>query len=228
MNNFWRRAKPFILGALCVTLALYFSPLSLTIGYALAIHDVAPIWAKLFSPGLTFIMAVFGMLLAFASFCGAIAAVIEARQKQESLPPLFYYASLFCLIIGVSWSLPLRFRYLWPTRRAGLQQAATRARPLISAIEKFRVENKRAPHNLQELTPVYLPEIPPTGMAAYPRFEYSVGSERTHFQTYQLQIRTSAGFLNWDTFNYWPEGDYPTEMYGGRVERVGAWAYVHE
>ena len=26
MSNFWRRAKPFILGALCVTLALYFSP----------------------------------------------------------------------------------------------------------------------------------------------------------------------------------------------------------
>ena len=27
---------------------------------------------------------------------------------------------------------------------------------------------------------------------------------------------------------YWPEGNDPDLMYGGGVERIGTWAYVHE
>lgn len=231
MKSFWRRAKPFVWGALCVVLALYLSPLSVTLSYALATHDFASLWALLFNPGFAFMMAFGGMFMAFAAICIALGAAIEAYQKRARLTPKFYYAALFCVVCGAGWVFYPGIRIAWPTRRAGLQQAATRAQPLIFAIEKFRLENKRAPYNLQELVPIYLSKIPQTGMGAYPRFRYKSreeSGENARFQSYQLQISTSAGFINWDTFNYWPEGDYPSEMYGGTVERIGAWAYVHE
>ena len=34
--------------------------------------------------------------------------------------------------------------------------------------------------------------------------------------------------LQFDCFVYWPERNYPEHMYGGWVERMGDWAYVHE
>lgn len=229
MTNFWRRAKPFVLGALCVMLALYLSPLSIPIGYAVSTHNIT-LWTKLFAPTSVFIVFA-GVFVAFAFLCVTLGAAIEAYQKREALTPKFYYAALFCVIYVAGHIFYPGFNVGWPKRRAGLQQAATRAQPLIFAIEKFRLEKNRTPHSLQELVPNYLPEIPRTGMAAYPRFEYSTREEhegRTHFKTYELQVQTSIGFINWDTFNYWPEADYPAQMYGGRVERIGAWAYVHE
>ena len=45
---------------------------------------------------------------------------------------------------------------------------------------------------------------------------------------YELQVPCPLGMLNWDVFVFWPDGDYPTYMYGGGVELVGDWAYVHE
>ena len=230
MKSFWRCAKPFVLGVLCVLLALYLSPLFIPISYAISTHIIAWPWAILFGPVSVSLMLA-GVLIAFAFFCVAVGAAVEAYQKRESPTPKFYYATSFCVIYVAGCIFYPGFGIGWPMRRAGLQRAATRARPLISAIEKFQLKEKRAPRSLQELSPDYLSKIPATGMTIYPQFEYSTSEEnrgRTRFKSYQLQIRTSFGFLNWDTFNYWPEGDYPAEMYGGRVERVGAWAYVHE
>ena len=228
MKSFWRRAKPIGWGAFSVVLGFYFSPLSILVGYGLATHDLPLLWAKLWSPGLTFLMAMAGLLIAFVAFCVAVVAAIEAYQERRRLAPKFVYATLFCVVYVAGYVCYPGLSFAWSQRRSGLQRTAARARPLVDAIEKFRVENQRPPHDLQELVPHHLPNVPDTGMTLHPRFEYSMGSKGTHFQTYQLQIRTSAGFLNWDTFNYWPEGDYPAQMYGGRVERVGAWAYVHE
>ena len=230
MKRFWRRAKPIGLGALCVGLALYLSPLSIVVGYGLATHELSPWWAKLWSPGLTFILAMFGMLIAFAAFCVAAAAAIEAYQERARLAPKFAYATLFCVVYLAGFVFYPGLSLAWPQRRVGLQRAAVRARPLVNAIEKFRADKQRAPHDLQELVPHYLPAVPQTGMALYPRFDYSTHKEwkDAEFKTYQLQVRTPVGWLNWDTFNYWPEGGYPAQMGGNRVERIGDWAYVHE
>ena len=45
---------------------------------------------------------------------------------------------------------------------------------------------------------------------------------------WELQIPCSNGFLNWDVFFYWPSEEYPDHVYGGWVERIKNWAYVHE
>lgn len=45
---------------------------------------------------------------------------------------------------------------------------------------------------------------------------------------WELRIDCSRGMLNWDVFFYWPTQRYPDNIYGGIVERIGDWAYVHE
>lgn len=45
---------------------------------------------------------------------------------------------------------------------------------------------------------------------------------------WELRIDCSRGMLNWDVFFYWPTQRYPNHIYGGVVEGIADWAYVHE
>lgn len=56
------------------------------------------------------------------------------------------------------------------------------------------------------------------------------GALEEHFSgaPYELTVPCPLGQLNWDVFVYWPSEAYPDQMYGGWVERIGSWAYVHE
>ncbi len=45
---------------------------------------------------------------------------------------------------------------------------------------------------------------------------------------WELRINCSTGFLNRDVFFYWPVQKYPPQIYGGDVEPVVDWAYVHD
>lgn len=45
---------------------------------------------------------------------------------------------------------------------------------------------------------------------------------------WELRIPCPSGGINWDVFFYWPGERYPEHIYGGSVERIGQWAYVHE
>lgn len=45
---------------------------------------------------------------------------------------------------------------------------------------------------------------------------------------WELRVPCSDGLLDWDVFFYWPGGRYPDYQYGGSIERIADWAYVHE
>ncbi len=45
---------------------------------------------------------------------------------------------------------------------------------------------------------------------------------------WELRINCSTGFLNRDVFFYWSIQKYPQKIYGGDVEKVADWAYVHD
>jgi hypothetical protein len=45
---------------------------------------------------------------------------------------------------------------------------------------------------------------------------------------YDLWVDCPVLVLGFDTFHYWPSQGYPDLMWGGVVERIDAWAYVHE
>lgn len=123
-------------------------------------------------------------------------------------------------------------------RMVAFGRVAREAEPLVSALHRFNADNGRSPDALDELVPDYINSIP-TPAVGSGLFEYFRREEKGEapdvdpaetiaLWEWCLRLRCSRGFLNWDVFVYWPSEQYPTSMYGGRVERVGRWAYVHE
>ena len=201
MKVFWRWAKPLGLGALCVLLALYFSPLSAQVNYAIATHDVPYFWIRLFNNG-AFILALPGLAIGVIAPCFVLGSLIQARLRHEKLKSIVNYAALIWLVNWASFSLSSKIQRSWPQRRAGLQNAATRAQTLTSAIERYKADQGQPPADLEEWVPRYLPQIPATGMAAYPKFRYAIRAKRpggANFGVYELSVFTPFG-LSIDRF----------------------------
>ena len=107
---------------------------------------------------------------------------------------------------------------------------AERSEPIILAIERFEKETGHAPKYLDMLVPVYLPEIPKTKMGAYPNYSYYAGTKAEEYagNPWVLEIFSPTAGINFDLFFYFPLQNYPKHGYGGVLEKIGKWAYVHE
>lgn len=108
-------------------------------------------------------------------------------------------------------------------RMAAIATCAENAKPLIAAIDRYMSDHGKAPAELRDLVPVYLHRIPGTGWSRYPRWDYGMANG----EPYELVVNCSY-LLSFDSFVYWPSGNYPEHFYGGSAERIGAWAYVYE
>lgn len=115
-------------------------------------------------------------------------------------------------------------------RSHGFQRLALRSAPLVSAIRAYAEDHGRPPSTLGELVPRYLPRVPSTGMMAYPDYRYYVGTNAASYEgnPWALVVHAPSGGINFDKFIYFPMQNYPTRGYGGSLERVEDWAYVHE
>jgi hypothetical protein len=112
-------------------------------------------------------------------------------------------------------------------RMYGFELAAERAEPLIDAIESYSHDNGKPPATLDALVPNYLIELP----AKLPPLEIVTDSQQLSEygdNPWALTSLVSRWIMNWDRFIYFPDQAYPTRGFGGGLERVGAWAYVHE
>lgn len=116
-------------------------------------------------------------------------------------------------------------------RMAAFDSLGQKSMGLVQAIEDFQHARGHLPSQLDELVPDFLPTIPSTGMSAYPHFEYHAAAdtpEQHSGNPWVLILHTPMGFPNWDMFMYFPHQNYPERGYGGRIQRLGNWAYVHE
>jgi len=115
-------------------------------------------------------------------------------------------------------------------RMAAFHTLAERSTPLIQAIRSYEARHSTPPPELAALVPEFLPAIPSTGMAAYPRYEYHVGEKAAHYDgnPWVVVVFTPSGGINFDTFMYFPLQNYHKTGYGGSLERISDWAYVHE
>ena len=116
-------------------------------------------------------------------------------------------------------------------RTAGMKRFTQRSQTLIHAINKYEGERSSPPKSLNDLVPTYLPVIPSTGMMAYSEYKYYSGDEAAKQfggNPWALTVFTPSGFLNFDQMVYLPNQNYPVDGYGGRLQRIGDWAYVHE
>jgi hypothetical protein len=135
-----------------------------------------------------------------------------------------------CAVVIASGVLLLFPPVVWASgtlRSHGFRRAAERAAPVVAAIERFERERGQPPSSIEQLVPHYLPSLP----AGIPKFEIVAGdvAARDYYgNRWVLFANVPTGMINWDVFLYFPNGQYPDKGYGGWLERIGAWAYVHE
>lgn len=112
-------------------------------------------------------------------------------------------------------------------RMRGFELAARRAEPLVAAVSAYQHRHGRPPATIAALIPEYLPSLPP----GLPPMELRTG-ERAQREfggnDWALVAKVSRGMSNWDLFLYLPNQNYPPTGYGGTLERLGDWVYVHE
>ena len=145
---------------------------------------------------------------------------------------------LLCVVVAPA-CLYLGERLSQPIRREAIQGMAARAQPLIAAIRKFE-STHGAPHVLTELVPKYLPAIPTPGLNSSPRFYYTRArrGENLHDNVWIISVHAPhpppfSGFnrpaiRDDGEVLYLPNQNYDVLAARGVVERIGAWAYVHE
>ena len=164
-------------------------------------------------------------------------------------PLLLFYAFAWCLAFPVgfglvfaastrAWAVRLVLLGCWSLllfvlsmlgggalRMHGFALAAERAEPLIAAIERYIADFGAPPSSLTVLVPRHLAALP----EGLPPLRIESDPNATHSgKKWMLSAPCSSGPLNWDSFVYLPEQDYPAHFYGGSVQRMGKWAYVHE
>ena len=116
-------------------------------------------------------------------------------------------------------------------RMSGMAGATERARPLVTAIERYERDRGEPPPALEVLVPEFLSAIPSTGLGAYPEFDYFVGEkaeQRFAGNPWVLSIFTPSGGINFDQMLYFPRSNYADWEHGNAVERVVDWGYHHE
>ncbi|WP_339688503.1 hypothetical protein [Gimesia maris] len=128
-----------------------------------------------------------------------------------------------CFLLGNAWE-----RRVWTARWEAFSH---RSQPLIAAINDYERQHGAPPESLTVLVPDYLPAVPDTGIRACSEFQYFTGEDaRQQYagNPWALQVLPPVFGVGFDLVLYFPKQAYPEKGYGGWLERVGEWAYVHE
>ena len=171
-------------------------------------------------------LAIFGFLPVLAALPAVPVSFIALFWRKSRAWALTVLISGLIIVLVIPAGIKIGFAI----RREGFVKLAQRSRPLVSGIRQYEAKYGSPPADLQALVPEFLPEIPVTGMGAYPNYEYKVVSKPGEFENnpWVLTVKTSTGILSWDVFLYLPDQNYPRTGYGGVLERIEDWAYVHE
>jgi hypothetical protein len=106
---------------------------------------------------------------------------------------------------------------------AAFERLADASKPLVAAIAAYEARHGAAPESLHALVPEFLEAVPQTGLWVCRDYGYRVGTGNQWI----LEILVPRFLVDTDRFLYSPRGDY-VALAGGRFDRIGAWAYVHD
>jgi len=157
---------------------------------------------------------------------GAISYAVALFVRRKHRMGLFFLLLPFVFCVSVYFGRPLGRM----VRRAAFVRLAERSTPLVTAIRAYESKYGAPPPALAKLVPEFLPEVPRTGMRAYPIYRYYAGpvASKCDGNPWVLEVSTPSGGINFDTFIYFPLQNYPKTGYGGYLEPIRDWAYVHE
>lgn len=173
------------------------------------------LWLKLFFfLPLLLVLPVF----AIAPFLLFSRSLRPSAVRSIGLATIFVFAMIIGLLLGEK------------VRMNAFNSLAERSETLIQAIYAYQSAHGSLPGDLANLVPEFLPSVPGTGMAAYPDYDYLVGEKAASYDgnPWVLVVFAPSGGINFDTFMYFPVQNYPEHGYGGVLERIADWAYVHE
>ncbi len=154
------------------------------------------------------------LALVIALFASAFRALPKARAAASttSAAALGLFTGIcFAGVLSATWRMTA---FEWSTHRA---------RPLVEAIERYELDNGKPPTKLDALVPLYLDQIP----GRLPPLEIAVTLDYPP-NKWLLRADAGSGFLNWDQLLYLPQENYDDFTWGGSIERLGAWGYLHE
>ncbi|HVX11240.1 MAG TPA: hypothetical protein VHC22_08680 [Pirellulales bacterium] len=165
----------------------------------------------------------FPLLIAFLAIPFQILGLILEQTRRQS-----FFWLMLCLLFVISCITGIILGQ--KVRTAGMRAFAQRSRPLIAAIEQYRRDHSAPPRSLDDLVPDYLPQVPSTGMMAYPEYHYYAGEAKIAYagNPWALSVATPSGGINFDQILYFPNQNYPATGYGGSLQPIDDWAYVHE
>lgn len=166
------------------------------------------------------LMAVFTFVIAPAWLIAGLVLFVRSPYRKQAL---WMSGSGLVGILSFVGAMATAKAVRHPT----FQDLAERSKPLVGAIKKFEKENGTPPARLDALVPEYLTSVPGTGIPVCPDYRYSLKSW-VEPNLWELSVPCPFGLVNWDQFLYLPEQNYPEKGYGGSLERIGDWAYVHE
>jgi hypothetical protein len=184
---------------------------------------VSPAWSSHSLASLHFLLLVGATLLTLVlAILGLVVAL--SRRSRPGVSRL-HGAALLAVSVGAALgaeSMAVRIRM------AGFARCAERLAPLVSAIRDHETRFGTPPARLEDLVPGYLNALPSTGLGAYSDVEYSVGSQPSELYGNRWMLSIPAFRASWDQLVFLPNGEYPALGFGGSLERVADWAYVHE
>lgn len=161
-------------------------------------------------------------------FLGSLIGLIFKRTRNNStLTTTVVALALFITgIISINISSNIRHN--------AFVKLANNSIELIEAIKTYEDQQDAAPESLNELVPNFISSVPHTGIGAYPEYLYTKCTTAEEIKTvcldnpWKLTVHTSPGGINFDRFVYHPNQNYPEKAYGGTLQRIEDWAYVHE
>ncbi|WP_298862428.1 hypothetical protein [uncultured Gimesia sp.] len=199
--------------------------------YAVSAIGLMPFaqWGVLakYGSGFFFVFTMFYLFLFLAAVLSLPVLLVRVcfkRYRTRALPwlllALFY---LPCYVVG---------SYLedqvWVS---GWEAFTERSLPLTQAIKAYERDHSAPPKRLDDLVPDYLSVVPDTGIRACPEFHYHSDSPtRNEYDgnPWAISVWTPCIGVGFDQMLYFPKQNYPKRGYGGWLEPVKDWAYVHE
>ena len=157
-------------------------------------------------------------IVAGALLAGIVYSVHVQRWRPVLLALLFGLGVCLGFVPGLVVGSTLR---AW-----GLEGFIQRSMVVVDAIGRYTDATGEPPTTLSQLVPTYLPNVPTTGMPAYPNYEYkAMAGECSDKSRWHLRVDVPE-FIDMDRLLYCPAQDYePVPGFVLSRTRIGSWVH---
>jgi hypothetical protein len=209
-------------GKLNILAAVVVSTLiSVTLCFMIVYSQSTLPWSE--ASGFFFIPVVFLILISIVMVPVSIFGLISKKSRKTAIY-LLVFSSIYLSTTFSCVNMDVTMKW----RMHEFKKLAIRSKPLVTAINDYEIKYGSPPPGLQSLVPEFLPEVPQTGTDRDSSYNYIKSSE-FRYEDNPWMLEVSAGSLfGFDRFLYLPNQNYPEYGWGGKLEKIEDWAYVHE